>query len=106
MTDRQLAASMRFGRKVTLETPELRSQSVTGYVMGFDDNVRLAVPRQTEDGTWVIDNRAVNRDYIASYDFHNESTMSAEPVAAILEKMVKKPRDKVVAQYFPDRARS
>lgn len=109
MTDRQLAAQVRFGRLVTFETPDLSTKLVTGYVSGFDaDNIRLVIPRSINDLgklTWSIDNRSIHRDYIAAIDYHSESTMGKEAVARELETMTKRFRDHVLEKYFPDRPR-
>src|SRR5664279_3700551 len=78
VTDRQLAASVRLGRKITVTNPNLSAVPLTGYVSGWDEkSIFLAVP--CEDGT--IRKLLVNRDFIAGIELHDASTMATEPPA-------------------------
>lgn len=102
MTNRQLAAAVRFGRLVTFETPELSEKEVTGYIMGWDDiNIRMSVCEFDDEGDY-IRNKLIGRDFIAGIEIARESTLSKEPLKGELEGMVKKFRTRIVHQYFPD----
>lgn len=106
MTDRQLAASVRFGRLVTLLCPDLTvdEERLTGYVCGFDrDNIRLAVVVPTGSGQAYLRNVLRSRAYVAGIEISDISTRSSEVLAAELEQIVKRFRDRVLEEYYPDR---
>lgn len=100
MTNRQLAAAVRYGRRVTLYCPDLESD-VVGYVMGFDeDNVLVAVP----NGDGAIETPIRHRDYIAGIDVDRNTLMTQESLAVELEQMVVNFRKWIMNEYFPDHA--
>jgi predicted nucleic acid-binding protein len=102
-TNRQLAASIRFGRKVTLETPELERTKNTGYVVGFDDNdIHLAIIVGGQ-----IRRTGYNRSYVASIQWHSDSTLSTEnpAVKKELEDQLRAVRSRINDEYFHNGAK-
>jgi hypothetical protein len=99
MTDRQLAAAVRYGRRVTCYCPEL-DDDVIGYVMGFDaKNILVAVPPAEGNE---IETVIRNRDYIAGIDIDDKTLMSKERLAEDLERMIVNFRRWVMNEFFPN----
>lgn len=105
VTDRQLAASVRFGRKITISSPEIDDSPLTGYVAGFDDEtIFLAIPQYEDLSLRKI---LVHRDAYTTIELPDESTMKAEPygIRTQLDQMITKFRERILEDYFPKRAR-
>ena len=101
---RQLAASVRFGRKVTITAPEFDKEPITGYISGWDDEfIFVAVPAPLTPKK--LRKRLVHRDAISGIDLHDDSTMSAEKpdVRAALEQIIGRFREIVIENYFTRR---
>jgi len=105
VTDRQLAASVRFGRKITVVNHDFSDVPLSGYVSGWDDeNIFLAIP--VSNGT--IRQVLINRDFISGIELPDITTLSSEApnVRAQLEALFRKFKKSVIEEYFPDRVPS
>lgn len=99
MTDRQIAASVFFGRKITLWP--LDQDSVHGYVAGMDRfNIFMLVPR--DDGT--IEQYIVHKGSTPLIELHMEKTVDTEPqpLRRELKKIIFPFRRRIVIQFYPN----
>ncbi len=103
VTNRQLAASVRFGRRITISSPDLdEGEPLSGYVAGFDDEtIFLAVPQDNNQLRKLL----IHRDGYSHIELPDISTMKTETeiVRQQLTSLLGKFRDRIIAGYFPDR---
>jgi len=108
MSDRQIAATVRFGRKVTLVP--IDHDEMTGYVAGVDRYMIFLLVPQDEDedeGEWLSDSPVAKWLVHKSGTLillHDESTLDREPeeIRDLLRKIIVPFRDKVMDEYYPD----
>lgn len=97
MTSKQIAASVRFGRRVTFYV--LDYDPVTGYVAGMDKfNYFVLVPSNP------IEKKLIHKGNSPLIDLHDESTLDdePEPVRTELRKIISKFRNKIMTEFYPD----
>lgn len=105
MSDKQIAASVRFGRKVTFWPLDL--DPITGYVAGMDRYTYFVlVPNPDHEPH---SNVQVLRKYLVHksgtlIELHDESSIDLEdePFREELRKIVVPFRTKVMDDFFPD----
>lgn len=105
MSDRQIAATVRFGRKVTLWPVD--QDPISGYVAGLDRyTFFVLVPNNAQDPN---PEQPVLRKYLVHksgtlIELHDESTLDAEPEAIrdALRKIIMPFRTKIMDDFYPD----
>jgi hypothetical protein len=110
MSDRQIAATVRFGRKITCYVDMYDHDPITGYVGGMDRYTYFVlVPNPDHDRHDPDTDEPVLRKYLVHkggtlIELHDESTLDAEPepFRTELKKIITKFRTKVMDEYFPD----
>lgn len=98
MTDRQIAASVRFGRRITATLSDFE-EPISGYIAGMDRyNYLVLVPHS--DGH--IEKLLVHKGNAALIELHDESTIEHEDLRDDLLAIVRPFRRAVMSQFWPD----
>lgn len=107
MSEKQIAASVRFGRKVTF--CPFDNEPVTGYVGGWDRyNYFVLVPDDHRaNGSLQVGKYLVHKS-VPVIRLHDESTFDREPpdVLEELKNIMAKFKTYVQDSYYPERSRA
>lgn len=100
MSDRQIAATVRFGRKITIWPVD--QDEVTGYVAGVDRfNYFLLVPDAEQP---LVVHKFLVHKAGALIELHDSSTLDREPeeLRDQLRRIIVPFRVKIMETYFPE----
>lgn len=101
MSDRQIAYSVRFGRKVTFWIVE--HDEICGYVAGMDKfNYFVLVPG--DDPLLPVEKFLVHKGSTPLIELHPDTTYDSEPDAIRdqLRKIISPFRNVIMSNFFPD----
>lgn len=97
MRAKQLASTVRQGRRITISI--LDEDQVEGYLCGMDDDTYFLIC-PTSDG--VTEKLLISKVNVLFIRLHDERTFREEPLAHIMEPIVKPFREYITKEYFSE----
>jgi hypothetical protein len=103
MTTRQIAATVRWGRKITF--CPLDQDRITGYVAGIDREMLLVlVPRYNREHDYepVVDKYLIHRGSTPVMELHDDNALEREeePFGSEIRNIVAKFRKRIMTEFY------